>query len=692
MKFKQIKCIPTILLTLTMLLLTTSTTPSVMANTPRIYLEPSNNIYTVDTAYLGMRFNVTIWCTGITQDLGGAQITLYFNDSIINVTRWWAPDWDPNFFMPTPYSALPTPPDNTGYIHVGPGEAYVKISVMKGGLPPSPPWGHNGTIAIFEFNITAIPTLQGEKYSSSLQINNTDTYLLDTSASEIPGVTKEDGYYEISKPGPMYSLTITATSGGTTDPIPGIHNYESGTVVSVTAIPDTNYLLDHWELDGVWNYSNPISVTMNSDHTLHAVFVFSPPEGARIFIDPSETIIPHAVPCQTNFNINVSIDDIAEMKTCQFNLTYNTDIISIIGLNFPSINGHFPTINLIVNDTAGFIWMKLTYPVGITVSDPTPITTLLFHVDNLGATPLNLTDTNIIDVHENTIPHDVYSGFFMASIRDIAVTNITLSRTWAYPGWPVNITVTVKNKGNETETFNVHAYYDNYVIGTITVNNLAPGEERDIIFEWDTTGLSEGNYTIKAEADTVPYELNTTDNTLTDGVVWIMTHIHDVAIISVTSENWVYQGWTIHLNITAKNLGEFTETFNINAYCNATLIGTVQVINLPPGDSYETHFTFNTSTLLPCHIYSLKAEATIIPFEYNKANNVLTNEVKVRLLGDVNDDGKVDLKDVFAASLAFGSTPEQPNWNPDADVVRDNKIDLKDIFTINTHFGTSCPS
>ena len=40
----------------------------------------------------------------------------------------------------------------------------------------------------------------------------------------------------------------------------------------MTASPDTNYEFDHWELDGYWNYSNPISVTMDSDHTLHAVF------------------------------------------------------------------------------------------------------------------------------------------------------------------------------------------------------------------------------------------------------------------------------------------------------------------------------------------------------------------------------------------------------------------------------------
>jgi hypothetical protein len=71
---------------------------------------------------------------------------------------------------------------------------------------------------------------------------------------------------------PRYTLTITSTSGGTTDPVPDSYLYDAGTVVSVAAIPDLGYF-DHWELDGVYvGPANPIDVTMVVDHTLHAVF------------------------------------------------------------------------------------------------------------------------------------------------------------------------------------------------------------------------------------------------------------------------------------------------------------------------------------------------------------------------------------------------------------------------------------
>lgn len=71
----------------------------------------------------------------------------------------------------------------------------------------------------------------------------------------------------------MYALAITATSGGTTNPSPSVLTYPEGTLVEVTATASTNFALDHWELDHVNVGSNEsITVTMNANHTLHAVF------------------------------------------------------------------------------------------------------------------------------------------------------------------------------------------------------------------------------------------------------------------------------------------------------------------------------------------------------------------------------------------------------------------------------------
>jgi len=48
-------------------------------------------------------------------------------------------------------------------------------------------------------------------------------------------------------------------------------------VVEVDAIPDSGWILDHWELDGLdVGDANPYTVTMDDDHTLTAVFTEIP--------------------------------------------------------------------------------------------------------------------------------------------------------------------------------------------------------------------------------------------------------------------------------------------------------------------------------------------------------------------------------------------------------------------------------
>jgi hypothetical protein len=70
-----------------------------------------------------------------------------------------------------------------------------------------------------------------------------------------------------------YSLTITTTTGGTPIPAPGTYTYPSGSYASVTAFPSANYLFNNWILDSSpAGSANPISVLMNSNHTLQAVF------------------------------------------------------------------------------------------------------------------------------------------------------------------------------------------------------------------------------------------------------------------------------------------------------------------------------------------------------------------------------------------------------------------------------------
>jgi hypothetical protein len=63
----------------------------------------------------------------------------------------------------------------------------------------------------------------------------------------------------------------------------------------------------------------------------------------------------------------------------------------------------------------------------------------------------------------------------------------------------------------------------------------------------------------------------------------------------------------------------------------------------------------------------------------------------ISLLEDLNGDGRVDVKDVAAVTLAFGSYPGHPRWNPLADLNKDGRVDVKDVALVSRAFGSESP-
>lgn len=59
----------------------------------------------------------------------------------------------------------------------------------------------------------------------------------------------------------------------------------------------------------------------------------------------------------------------------------------------------------------------------------------------------------------------------------------------------------------------------------------------------------------------------------------------------------------------------------------------------------------------------------------------------VRMAGDVNGDGIVDMHDISLTSRAFGSDPSHSRWNSLVDENEDQRIDLRDVALIAKNFG-----
>jgi len=98
--------------------------------------------------------------------------------------------------------------------------------------------------------------------------------------------------------------------------------------------------------------------------------------------------------------------------------------------------------------------------------------------------------------------------------HDIAVISITANPTEVTVGQTVSIDVTVKNKGDFIETFDVAVYYDSTFLASKSVTGLEPNKTQNLNFVWDTSGVPAFGYKIKAVAGPVNEEIKTGDNTL----------------------------------------------------------------------------------------------------------------------------------------------------------------------------------
>jgi outer membrane protein assembly factor BamB len=123
--------------------------------------------------------------------------------------------------------------------------------------------------------------------------------------------------------------------------------------------------------------------------------------------------------------------------------------------------------------------------------------------------------------YESDVTNNIFSAgtVNVGGIHDIAVTGVSYNKTSVGHGYPTNVTVTVINKGDFAENFNVTLYANSTVIGTVTNFMLAGGSTGTITFVWNTSTFSLSNYTINAYASPVPGETSTGDNILTGGIV-----------------------------------------------------------------------------------------------------------------------------------------------------------------------------
>jgi len=135
------------------------------------------------------------------------------------------------------------------------------------------------------------------------------------------------------------------------------------------------------------------------------------------------------------------------------------------------------------------------------------------------------------------------------------------------------------------------------------------------------------------------------------------------------------------------DLGWEPETFPVTLSANGTTIQTIQA-TVPYQGTAIARFSWNT-TGFPLGHYLLKVAAANLTGETNPANNLMTMTIMLSIPGDVDGNRIVNILDLVAVALSFGSTPGNPKWNPNADTDMNGIINIVDLTYVAIHFGQS---
>jgi len=166
----------------------------------------------------------------------------------------------------------------------------------------------------------------------------------------------------------------------------------------------------------------------------------------------------------------------------------------------------------------------------------------------------------------------------------------------------------------------------------------------------------------------------------------------DVAVVSVVpSVTEVYASWPVNISVVVRNDGGAAETFNVTVYYDASTVGTQTVTSLAPDAAMNLMFSWNTTDVTPCVNYTIRAEASVVANETDIINNNFTDGyVKVKMLGDINGDGVIDIYDLTIAGMAYGSFEGDLRYDPEADLNKDGHIDMRDLAVIGRNYGKTC--
>jgi hypothetical protein len=187
-------------------------------------------------------------------------------------------------------------------------------------------------------------------------------------------------------------------------------------------------------------------------------------------------------------------------------------------------------------------------------------------------------------------------------------------------------------------------------------------------------------------------EVNDLENHIKVAVLSILrvspTPVHDLATLSLTvPKTIVGQGYSIQIVVIVKNLGDFTENFNVTLLANTTTVEKRET-SLAEKAQISLTFTWNTADFAK-GTWTVSAYADLIQGEIDTVNNTFVDgTVKVATPGDVNADGVVNVTDAAGVSAHwYPGPPMGPlGHDPNFDINGDVSININDAAIVSAYW------
>ena len=196
-----------------------------------------------------------------------------------------------------------------------------------------------------------------------------------------------------------------------------------------------------------------------------------------------------------------------------------------------------------------------------------------------------------------------------------------------------------------TFTVNAGAYYLYLNIvgsGLVTYNGSMPYDAGDVVnltayasAGWEFSHW-DGDLTGTANPEYLTMDSN---KTVTAYFTEIPAYydVHDVEAVSQTvADNKVLPGDWVDIDVTVRNNGNFTESFDVTCYYNGSEIDTIRVWNLTSGESRVVTFTWDTAGV-PMNEYDITAlaDSSAEIVEVDEDNNWCTMPLKLFVIPEV---------------------------------------------------------